>query len=536
MKKIIIALFLVASMILPAMGVCANDLLETRYVCSGNIYISGRAPVELAGKEVSLVVKNKSTTTIENESVRFIDQIKIGTDGYFKFEGVVSDGPGNEYDIVLNYNGQKIQSNVDTAYKITDVYSFRFGATEKDDIATAYVTIKKEIEKAVSNITSGKLIFAAYNENGKLINAVTKDVESLSNTHKVSLNIKDMDDLSFYKVFLWENLLELRPITESFERKHNQDITFWGDSITRGTGGEVFIDYVDDKEYYAEEKVVRYPSVVEKMAGGSNNITIHNLAIGGETATTIAARQGGVKFMVANDAELGGNEGASTQIALKAENSIEVLPILRTNNPELDGVNPCIINGIKGNLSYVSGESGTVGQYYFTRLEAGEDTVLKDGDIITTAAMRERRSDAVVLCVGQNGGYGDSVYGLIKIIDNMLAYLDYKDKQYVIVGVPHMNSSDEKIMAQYYGEHFISLHSYLVNQALADAKDNLALAGINAPTAEDLNRISRDMVPTSLLKCANNLNNDVTHFNAIGNQLIGKLVYEKLCELNIIEP
>lgn len=181
-------------------------------------------------------------------------------------------------------------------------------------------------------------------------------------------------------------------------------VTFWGDSITAGAGGWTGAEEFPDS--YKQSGIVKYPLVTEALSG----LKTTNLAVGGENATEIAARQGAVDIVMTSDVSLPAEAGAKTEISLKAANNISCYPLYFDQNDSTSGINPCKINGIEGKLSivYDSEDSQTRtkqgSKYYFERLENGEAAAAAAGDRIITNAAEKRNSDMLVICMGTNGG------------------------------------------------------------------------------------------------------------------------------------
>lgn len=394
-------------------------------------------------------------------------------------------------------------------------------------LGSGYAGTKAYVElislKGNENLT---LLCAAYNkdESGSLIfSEARKETFNLGKNIKVTKSFEISGDM--IKFILLSDEEKLMPaIGAVFAKGANaaqRPVTFWGDSITAGAGGWTGAEEFPDS--YKQSGIVKYPLVTEALSG----LKTTNLAVGGENATEIAARQGAVDIVLTSDVSLPAEAGVKTEISLKAANNISCYPLYFDQNDSTSGINPCKINGIEGKLSivYDSEDSQTRikqgSKYYFERLENGEAVTAAAGDRIITNAAEKRNSDMLVICMGTNGGYGENVDGLIELIDAMTAKLDYENKEYIVLGLPHGTMADEEKMAAKYGERFIRFHSYLLGDALSDA-------GIE-PTEEDKAAISAGKAPKSLM-------HDSVHFNAKGYYLIGKLVYNKMLEIGMAKP
>ena len=99
-----------------------------------------------------------------------------------------------------------------------------------------------------------------------------------------------------------------------------------------------------------------------------------------------------------------------------------------------------------------------------------------------------------------------------------------KARNVLILGM-HSGSAEsraeyEAAMTKEFGRHFISLRQYLVNYGLQDA-------GMTA-TEEDTAALATGTVPPQLLS-------DGVHYKTEVRTIIGNMLYEKICELNMLD-
>ena len=283
----------------------------------------------------------------------------------------------------------------------------------------------------------------------------------------------------------------------------NEDsISCWGDSLTAGAGGNG----------------TTYPNVLASLTGR----TVYNMGVGGETSATIACRQGGRVFIV-NDFTIPADTtkvkvaGFDKQLTDNFGRSVHPL---RQGNGSL---NPCYIAGIQGTLSIIQTSStSTDYEYFFQRTTAGSAKVIDRPTPIITDGQIKRKSDIMVIFIGQNGGFSDD-NELINQIKSMVDFNDSPNTEYVVVGVPSGSSAEraarDSAFQQAFGRRFINIREYLSKYGLADA-------GIT-PTTQDLDDMSKGMNPTSLRV-------DSVHLNAAGYTVIGNVIYKRLKELGIL--
>lgn len=189
-----------------------------------------------------------------------------------------------------------------------------------------------------------------------------------------------------------------------------------------------------------------------------------------------------------------------------------------------DGINPVIIDGIEGRITY--DEDFSLHQYWFTRSDKGEPHSVTRPAIVHTY-LNNFRNSILVIWLGTNDAalYKDYPERAEAAANKMCNYISQAisyngNDKYIVLGLTNKPSNVidtfNKVLASHFGYHFLDLKSYLVEYGLFDA--NIT------PTPKDLRNISKGSVPYSLL-------NDDVHFNRAGYEVIGKLIYNKGVEL-----
>jgi len=191
------------------------------------------------------------------------------------------------------------------------------------------------------------------------------------------------------------------------------------------------------------------------------------------------------------------------------------------------GVNPCIIGGIKGTLS----RDGN-GKYYFERETSGTAKVLSRPEQIMTNAMMNYRDAILVVWLGTNDSFGKTSSDVVSLADYIEAYIRdiirYNGtEKYIVMGLTAKSymvavAEENLELAKRFGSHFLELRRYILDYGLQDA-------GIT-PTAQDQTDIANGEIPTSLRKT-----NDIVHFNDAGYTVIGNLLYKKGIDLGYWE-
>lgn len=298
-------------------------------------------------------------------------------------------------------------------------------------------------------------------------------------------------------------------------------IACWGDSLTAGDGAVKS----------------PYPTVLAQLTGAD----VYNLGIGGETALTIAARQGAYDIAFTDDFTIPESGSVELPLAnidggtyLSTPAGGQVFPRQTTAK-----WNPCYINGVEGSLKIdvdTSGFPRVLKSVKFTRNEAGEAVNVKKGDLLKTSASYVD-ADINIIYIGCNGVWSEDNSGpknnkeqadkLINMIYKMLEHVDNNDK-YVVVGFTwgtkdEWSAVDEE-MASAFGEHYINVKPYLSSEEALKAK------GLTV-TEKDKEDIEAGRVPCSLRKSET----DLIHLNDYGYTALAEKIYEKLQSLGYVE-
>ena len=369
------------------------------------------------------------------------------------------------------------------------------------------VTITSTLSRITARacLYNSVLFLAGYDEGGKMLAAKYN-----SGPGESSVSI----DGSFYmaKAFVFETLESLKPVSDVKIYKPNISVAYWGDSITLGQGSS--------GDEYA------YPGVLAELTG----YDVINMGVSGETATTVAARQGGLEIRLDEDVTI--PQSGSVEIKFSAYAKDGTYAGVVTPRTTGGGWNPCYINEIEGTLSFNVNDNVTprvLNWAQFTRKVPGDPVTVKKDTFISVEA-NKTKAYINVFMANANGGWSpenttprnSQVQDHIRIFDNMINNTFNRDK-FIVIGLTIAGNWDETHAAleAKYGEHFLDIKSYLSTQeALADA-------GIT-PTESDSDFISAGNVPPSLLSA------DGVHLNDAGYRLLGTKVYEKMQQLGFI--
>lgn len=388
----------------------------------------------------------------------------------------------------------------------------------------SYYTVRKNIRNdatiigdagkvtARANLKGAVLVLAEYDEDGNMLRV---DYSALQGETSVTLR----GEFALAKAMVIGNAL--RPMCEAKTYVSKPSIACWGASITRGQGS-------------SNEEQTSYPAVLGRLTG----LDSYNMGVGGETQTTIAARQGGYIIKLDGDVTIPADT-VPVEIKFSAyDKDGNYAGVVTPRNASLAGWNPCVINGVEGTLGIEVNNSvwpRVLNRAKFTRKTAGEAVSAAKGDRLIVDA-NNLKADINVMAVSSNGGWGPSnktandadSADLINTLDNMIANFKYPDK-FVVIGVTTGGTgawaqTDAALKAKY-GEHFLDVKGYLTNA------DFLTENGV-ALTDNDNKYLAQGKIPPSLL---NNSPTDDVHMNDTGYALFAKCLYEKMQVLGYVE-
>ena len=531
MKKLfksVLAMILCMSLLCSVVAFAATEPDVTVWEATSRIVISGQTEAQNAGLPATIVLidKNADLNNLTKSDVGYINQIKIGEGGYYKFATTIDKSVAN-YMLRMNIAGEDVTKSVISATTDNNMISTSF------DIDRGLTSA--DINLAFSNelLVEGKkytVIAAYYDEDGKMITADAKQeaeisAESLTSTVKASTTY--VDGAKTMKVLVWDMSENAIPLcgSEEVDITAPLSVACWGDSLTQGKHALYDNGDIRNTTGTAQktgEYTTSYPDELAKLTG----YTVYNMGVGGETATTIAARQGALDI-ITTEAFIIPATASAVQIDFKASNGGTVMPRAQTAG----GWAPCTIAGVEGRLSVTikGNQPYEIDKATFTRSTAGEAVVVPAGTKIIPEA-HSMEADVNIFFAGTNGGWtpnhekvsdtDENSEALVELIKKQIAHTG--KSKYIVIGLTwgytSANDNVNNHLREAFGDNFLDLKAYLASeQALEDA-------GIT-PTEEDINRIKGGHVPPSLLF------SDMTHFTSAGYTLVAQQVYNKMIEL-----
>ena len=313
-------------------------------------------------------------------------------------------------------------------------------------------------------------------------------------------------------------------------------IVCWGDSLTLGSSGNVSYPsvlktYLDT--YFCD--IYDFRSTILNAEDYARlqwddykvNVPVINMGAGPEDSNTILGRAGALPYVVGEDVTIpAGIE--PVEIALRSEDGSIVSPLTGGNA----GVNNVFIGDVEGTLSIDSTDYYYTNRYryFFTRLTEGEETYAPAGTVVKTAATDLYRDYIHVVWIGSYDSIS-TADELVQKVKTLLARQTKNTDRYIVIGLCSVNQSIygtylmdsiDTAMMQAFGNRYINVRKYLVEDGLADA-------GIS-PTSEDRINISEGMIPRSFVITSNTI-----ELNGKAYGVIGRLIYNRMESLGYFD-
>jgi hypothetical protein len=509
-KNLIITAVMAAACSLTAVTASAHSVDAGYSPLTEKISIRGDAGKYNAGNNITMLLleKDADVKTYTYENIGYVEQGKILSDGTysfnFSFEGKVSD-----YKLLMNLAGDNVTDTVTEATAKADMFDVKLNINEE----TTMAQITGEINNRYG--ISGQdyqLILAFYDKDNRLLGVNSDKVGILNDEGATEVSTEKTAvpaGTVFTKAFLWESTAKMIPLANE-EVLGDERIVCWGDSLTAGAGGNG----------------TTYESVLSSLSGKE----VINKGIGGQTATQIAARQGGVKILASEAFTV---PATTEPVEIKVEASTGTKIGNRWNNINLD-MN-CSIDGIDGRLYSSGTKSGTYYEYtwYFQRETPGKPyEVAANTPFISDDSLTLNDNAIAVIWVGTNEGWtSDSVpndyttYVSYKAIcDGMIEQLKVKD--YIIVGLTAGKEADyanmKSILEEKYGDRYLDMRSAITSSS----EEEFAKYGITL-TDNDKTLMAVGSMPQSMRV-------DGVHFNANGYTMIGNIMYNHMVKIGIL--
>ena len=312
----------------------------------------------------------------------------------------------------------------------------------------------------------------------------------------------------------------------------------WGDSLTEGVGA-----WIMPPDGHNAYMAFGYPEWVGK------SYDVVNLGSRSEDMNTIMSRQGADPIVFQSGFTIPASKdtpvkvGTVTQIynlttgtGFTTASGAMVKP---NKEVESGGINPCVIAGVEGIFYREIGNSplsneGTY-DYYFRRLEDGSAVTVPANTQLETYAMRYYRNGVAIFWVGANGGFS-GVMDYARKLSDMIEYGKYKD--YLIIISRELSGTDLDTLKTEFTDgagfcHVISLMDELPYRGYAMAGIQYESVDTSQWTTTDPIKKNAPLLCEYLSGQSGENQFGALHYSTWGYKAIGKLVVEKLGQMNL---
>ena len=312
-------------------------------------------------------------------------------------------------------------------------------------------------------------------------------------------------------------------------------IVCWGDSLTLGSSGNraypsVLKTYLDTYfcDIYDFRSTILNAEEYARLKWDDYKVKVPviNMGAGPEDSYTILGRAGAMPYVTGEDLTIPA-QMERVEIKLQSESGNPVYPLTGGDA----GVNNVWLGGVEGTITIDSSAySYNSYQYFFTRSEAGQEVYVPAGTVVKTAATDQYRDYIHVVCIGTYGTFTNADE-LVQQTKTLLSRQAKNPERFIVLGLCSVDRSTyntysldviDTAMMQAFGNRYINVRKYLVEDGLADA-------GIT-PTSDDKLRMPQGMVPASFISTSHAI-----ELNGKAYTLIGKLVYDRMESLGYFD-
>ena len=484
---------------------------------TARVVIRGKVDIAKAGEPITVVLLDKTADTehYQDEDIGYLDQTEVQEDGGYEFVFTLHKSI-EHYKLVMYLAGRNVTNSVISAITDQNLISAQVDITRGLTAADIFVNFSNKLLIPDETYT---VIMSYYDENNKLLMADVTPLKKIADTMQSSDFITSdyPERAKTLKVFIWNSTESMIPLSLPATSNLNEvkTIACWGDSLTYGRN---------------QGTDCSYPKVLAELTG----LEVYNMGVGGETSTTIAARQGALDIVIDQPFTIP-EDRTPVEITFRASDGGVVTP----RDINAGGWNPCTIQGVEGTLSINVNTDvwpRVLNWAKFQRTTPGEAVTVSEGAKLIPQAQLVK-GDVNIFFTGTNGGWTPAntnandnspsdVSALIQLIKKQIAHT--QSDKFIVIGLTSGSASTwdntNAALSAEFGPNFLDAKAYLASiQALEDA-------GIT-PTATDLQFLNEGRIPLSL-NCSPE---DTTHLSDVGYTLLAKQVYAKLLDLGYID-
>lgn len=272
-------------------------------------------------------------------------------------------------------------------------------------------------------------------------------------------------------------------------------VVCWGGSNTAGEGATSYIDFL-----YEDLKNLGY------------DLPVENKGIKDESSTDILGRQGSIPIVVSENVEIEESNKAINSIKVKSSSGVATNILCGSKNP---GVNPCVINGIKGTLFGETDEkdSTKTSVFYFQRENNGEKMVIPAGAVVQTDGSDSKYKDYINIMWIERKGWSTPK----ELIEQEQKFVKSINGKYIIIGLSDgddkTNKEIDRLMEKTFGDKYINPRKILVDYSKQKMDKNT--------TEYNREKISKGMIPSDLAD--NNGLLSVTGYKVLSESICKKI-------------
>ena len=216
---------------------------------------------------------------------------------------------------------------------------------------------------------------------------------------------------------------------------------------------------------------------------------VENKGIKNESSVDILGRQGSIPIVVSESAEIENSNNAINPIKVKSSNGMATNILCGNKNP---GVNPCVINGVKGILFGETDEKDITktSTFYFQRENSGEKVVIPAGAVVQTEGSDSKYKDYINIMWLERKGWSTPK----ELIEQEQKFVKSINGKYIIIGLAdgddETNKEVDRLMEKTFGDKYINPRKLLVEYSKQKMDKNT--------TEYNREKISKGMIPSDL--------------------------------------
>ncbi len=203
------------SLAVPCMAKVNESITNTQ---THNIYVEG-----VAADSSSVTLKMEKS----DKTVAYADETETEPDGKYTFKFKLDDDYKN-YTLSINDGGKNITDTV----TLTESETLGLvGEISASELADGKYSLSAQIINKLDDAGECKLIYASYDENGKLLGVDSEDFSYGYNSAQTSLEKTAAENAEKVKIFMWQSLANCIPLAKPSTALPKKNVVLIGDSL-----------------------------------------------------------------------------------------------------------------------------------------------------------------------------------------------------------------------------------------------------------------------------------------------------------------